>query len=1008
MKERILIVLLIGYVLPGISQTNLSIDPNARYQTMEGWGVSLAWWANIAGGWPDDKIDTLCTWLTSPTGLNMNVFRFNIGGEENPAHNHFRYSARLEGYKTSESGAYDFTRDLMQRKILLKLKSKRNDCIFEAVAYSPPYWMTNSGCTAGNTGGTDNLKTAYYDDFADYLTEVVKYYHDHYNITFRTLAPINEPSSTWWLVNGPQAGCHYSSANQVTIFNEVYSKLQSKGMLSYCTLSAMDASNPRETINELMYFRSQNALSKITQVNVHSYTRLDSILQYRQLYDTAKNMQKRLWQSESGPLGLGSVPGDGFANNLYMTDALIRDLRNLRPVVWCDWQYGDLGNTWSHVQYDSNATFAKVPNYFNRTQVSRFIRPGFTFIESSDASSLAAINASNDTVVLVINNSSLNDKSYSINLNLFGATGGSAQVYRTTTGMDGAHYRGAPYKVYTYQTVTSIPNGTYTAKAWVKSSGFQNQCVLRVRNYGGSALTANIPRSAVWTQVSISNISVTNGQCEIGVYSDGIKNTWVEFDDIELFQNAAPATNYVTNYNFENTNVFSQSIPGWSTADTLAADFVQSLSHGNNEECAQLSNVAIANGLLAFTAKKKSISTLLIPVTLAAAAPITSGNYRLVAKHSNKYMTVAGWSTTDGAVIEQWDSVNQSNQVFNIQATPNGYKLLPSYNPKAVTVDGYSNSNGGVINQWADQEQSNQRFSFVSVGGGFYKIVSRSSGKCLSVNNSGTANGDDVVQWDWLNTDNFKWKLNPVALPSPLSNGTYTIKAKHSNKVMSVAGESTANGAVIEQWANVCQDNEKFVLQFSSAGYSIKPVYNSKLVSISNQSVGNGAAVVQWDNLGLSSQLYDIESLGSGYYKIVSRYTNKCLAVSGSGTADGVDVVQWEWLNNDNFKWAFETPCTALAGAKTRNSQEMIEEEDTDSVGVNVFPNPASGSIQVQYRGIGNAGIEVYDITGKLRWVRRNGASNYTIPVNELPGKGTYLIKVTGTSRSFIKKVVVQ
>lgn len=1009
MKKRILIVLLIGFSLPGFTQTNLVVDPNARYQTMEGWGVSLAWWANIAGGWSDDKIDTLCTWLTSPTGLNMNVFRFNIGGEENPAHNHFRYSARLEGYKTSEFGAYDFTRDLTQRKILLKLKSKRSDCIFEAVAYSPPYWMTNSNCTAGNTGGTDNLKTAYYDDFADYLTEVVKYYHDTYNVTFRTLAPINEPSSTWWLVNGPQAGCHYSTSNQVNIFNEVYSKLQSKSMLSYCTLSAMDASNPRETINELNAFAAQNILSKISQVNVHAYTRLDSIIQYQQLYDTAKKIQKRLWQSESGPLGLGSVPGDGFANNLYMTDALLKDMRNLRPVVWCDWQYGDLGNTWSHVQYDSNATFAKVPNYFNRMQVSRFIKPGYTVIHSSEAVSLAAINPTNDTIALVINNSSLTDQAYSINLNLFGSTGATAQVYRTSTGMDGAHYRGAPYKVYTYQTVTGIPNGTYTAKAWVKSSGSQVQCYFQAKNYGGSALTVNIPRSATWTQVSIANINVTNGQCEVGVYSDGIKNTWVEFDDIELYRNSAPATNYVTNYNFENTNVFSQSIPGWSTADTLAADFVQSLSHGNNEECTPLSSVSISNGLLAFTAKKKSISTLLIPVTQAVVAPVTSGNYRLVVKHSNKYMTVAGWSSVDGAVIEQWDSVNQSNQVFNIQATPGGYKLLPSYNAKVVTVDGYSNSNGGVINQWADYEQTNQRFSLVSVGGGYYKIVSRSSGKCLAINNSGTANGDDVVQWDWLNNDNFKWKLNPVALASPLANGTYSIKAKHSNKVMSVAGAAAGNGAIIEQWANVCTDNVKFDVQFTAAGYTLKPVYNNKLVSINNQSVSNGAAVVQWDNLGHSSQLYEIASLGSGFYKILSRYTNKGLAVVGSGTADGDDIVQWEWLNNDNFKWAFETPCTSFAGEDSNNFRnDLTEEEGAGKVSVNVYPNPSNSIFNISYTGIENARIEIFDITGKQRIIRRGAKSNLTVHVSELPGKGTYLLKVTGTNKSIVTKVVVQ
>ena len=27
------------------------VDPRVRYQTVEGWGTSLAWWANVIGGW---------------------------------------------------------------------------------------------------------------------------------------------------------------------------------------------------------------------------------------------------------------------------------------------------------------------------------------------------------------------------------------------------------------------------------------------------------------------------------------------------------------------------------------------------------------------------------------------------------------------------------------------------------------------------------------------------------------------------------------------------------------------------------------------------------------------------------------------------------------------------------------------------------------------------------------------------------------------------------------------
>lgn len=1005
MKKILYCFLLLLLNFSGKTQTNLVLDPGTRYQTIDGWGVSLAWWANVAGGWSDDKIDTLCTWLTSPTGLNMNVFRFNIAGQENPAHNHFRYSANLQGYKVSETSSFDFTRDSTQRKILLKLKSKRSDCVFEAISYSPPYWMTNSGCTAGNTGGTDNLKTGYFTAYADYLTDVVKYYHDSLGITFKTLEPVNEPSSTWWVVNGTQAGCYYSTTNLINVINEVYNKLQAKSMLSYCTISSMDASNGRESLTELNAIVSNNIISKISQVNTHSYSKIDSTLQYQQLYDSATKYGKKVWQSESGPLDLGSVSGDGFANNLYMTDALIRDMRNLKPNVWCDWQYGDLGNTWSHIQYDSNATFAKIPNFYTRMQLSRFIKSGHTIINSSETNSLAAINSTNDTIALVINNSSLSDKSYSINLNLFASTGGTAQIYRTSTGMDGAHWYGSNYKVYTYQTIAGLPNGTYTAKAWVKSGGGQSQCYFEAKNFGGTALTTNIPRSIAWTQITISNINVTNGQCVIGFYSNASKNNWCEFDDVELRLNSAPSTNYVANSNFESSNVYSQSIPSWSSSDTTAADFIQSESYSNNEECVPLSNISVSNNILSFTANKKSISTLLIPVTIASTAPIANGNYRITAKHSNKEMSVSGASLTDGAIIEQWDSVaTATNEIFNIQLTPTGYKLLPSYNAKVVTIDGYSQSNGGVVNQWTDYEQLNQRFSIIDIGGGYYKIVARHSGKCLAVTGNGMNNGDDIVQWDWLNYDNFKWRFTPVSLSSPIANGTYTIKAKHSGKVMSVAGWSTNNGGIIEQWSNLCQDNEKFSVQFTSSGYKIRPIYNNKLVSINNYSVANGASVVQWDSLNQSHQFYEISDLGSGFYKIISRYSNKCLAVTNSDTTNGADVVQWEWLNYDNFKWSFETPCQSLS---KRPSPQISIINDLPESSLMIYPNPTSGLIQLNYSNIENASIELLDLSGKLL-LKQKASGRMVIDLKKYVAAGVYVVKIIGVNKSVIKKIVVQ
>ena len=97
------------------------------------------------------------------------------------------------------------------------------------------------------------------------------------------------------------------------------------------------------------------------------------------------------------------------------------------------------------------------------------------------------------------------------------------------------HYSSSSYTATTHQLVTGLPNGTYTLSVWYKSSGGQTTARIFARNYGGPERDANIntPQS-VWTQVTISNIAVANGQCDVGLYSVASASQYVDIDDWSL------------------------------------------------------------------------------------------------------------------------------------------------------------------------------------------------------------------------------------------------------------------------------------------------------------------------------------------------------------------------------------------------------------------------------------------------------------------------------------------
>ena len=412
------------------------INPQEVRQHFEGWGVSLCWWAGQCGKWSDEKIDEIVTWLVSPEGLNYNIFRYNIGGGDDPQNRHCEphhmgrgkgLRAEMEGFKDSIGDRYHWERDAAQRKIMLKIKEKRPDAIFEAFSNSCPYYMTYSGCVAGHQdGGKDNLRPEYYEAFAHYLVDVCKHYKDEYGIEFKTLAPFNESASNYWHANGSQEGCHFDYESQVRFIRVLEPILRASGLST--VISAADETSVGHAIGGLKYYVSTGADRYIGQWNTHTYG--GSILEKVRYGALARATDKHLWMSETG------AGGNGIAGNLKLAQRLIDDMRYIQPEAWIDWQYMEEANDqWCTIRGSfADQTYAKVKNYYVRQQCSRFIKQGYDIITSGCEQSLAAISAHRDTLVIVALNESLAAKTHEIDLSRlpYKAIHSSIHAYRTS------------------------------------------------------------------------------------------------------------------------------------------------------------------------------------------------------------------------------------------------------------------------------------------------------------------------------------------------------------------------------------------------------------------------------------------------------------------------------------------------------------------------------------------------------------------------------------------------
>lgn len=412
MKKAIIIAIALaaattkGYAQHSGDTLRYTVNPQHVQQHFQGWGVSLCWWAAQCGKWSDDKIDEIITWLVSPTGLNYSHFRYNIGGGDDPQNRHCHQHhmrrgkglrAEMEGFKDFTSDEYHWERDAAQRKIMLKIKEKRPDAVFEAFSNSCPYYMTYSGCVSGNTVATaDNLRPEYYDEFAHYLVDVCKHYKDVYGIEFKTLEPFNEPNTDYWYANGTQEGCHFDYNSQIAFIRVLTPILRQSGLST--VISASDETSVAHSAEGFMLYKDAGILPMIGQWNTHTYSATNA--DRSRLAQLAHEAGIPLWMSETGDGGFG------IRGNLKLAQRLINDMRHLQPQAWIDWQYMEEDNDqWCTVRGNfKNQSYAKVKNYYVRQQCSRFIKGGYGIVTTDCPQTLAAVSAQRDTLVLVVVN----------------------------------------------------------------------------------------------------------------------------------------------------------------------------------------------------------------------------------------------------------------------------------------------------------------------------------------------------------------------------------------------------------------------------------------------------------------------------------------------------------------------------------------------------------------------------------------------------------------------------
>lgn len=397
---------------------------------------------------------------------------------------------------------YDWDADKNQMNILkAAIKASGADFIAEAFSNSPPYFMTKSGCSSGGVNSAENLREDSYHAFAVYMADVIEHWTKA-GITFQSASPMNEPDTDkkyWGANSNKQEGCHFAhGTSQSKILKALDAELKGKAAASTDpdvreALNNIILSGTDETSIDLA-ISSYNALDNdakkvITRIDTHSYEGTKR----EELRVLAEKEGKNLWMSEvDGAYKAGSSAGEMTAA-LGLAQQIMKDLNGLKASAWILWNAVD-----SHVDQNNGADkwpfgndyktttelFNKVKlnegywglaigdhnehkliltkKYYGFGQFSRYIRPGYSLMGTSDeANTLAAYDEAGKQAVIVAVNAAKDDKTWEFDLSRFESMG-TISAHRTS----GALKDGENWADLTAAQVNAKPNAakrTFTA-----------------------------------------------------------------------------------------------------------------------------------------------------------------------------------------------------------------------------------------------------------------------------------------------------------------------------------------------------------------------------------------------------------------------------------------------------------------------------------------------------------------------------------------------------------------
>lgn len=137
-----------------------------------------------------------------------------------------------------------------------------------------------------------------------------------------------------------------------------------------------------------------------------------------------------------------------------------------------------------------------------------------------------------------------------------------------------------------------------------------------------------------------------------------------------------------------------------------------------------------------------------------------------------------------------------------------------------------------------------------------------------------------------------------------ISDGLYAFKSRLNNKALTVAGASTANGTLVQQFNDGGGKHQSwYVMGHGNGNYSVINANSLRSLDNYGNSTSAGTNIAQWDYWAGAGQKWRFASPAAGYYTITNQLSGMGLDVKGASQLEGAQVIQYPVKNATNQQW---------------------------------------------------------------------------------------------------------